>query len=153
MDGSVGERTTLRMSTYHFFDESGNLDFSPNTTPYYFFGVLSTGDPTPLTRSLTALRYDMLAVGLEIERFHAAEDRQAVRDRVFAAATAVGEFNFDCVVIEKRKVGPTYQRDVDFYPKFARYLLQPVFERSLIFMGPPIDHRIGLWRHSDRRVT
>ena len=120
------------MSIYFFFDESGNLDFSPNGTPYYCFGVLSTRDPAPLTQALTALRYDMLAVGLEVERFHAAEDRQATRDRVFAAITAVGAFDFDCVVIEKRKADPALYRDGRFYPHFAGYLLRHVFERSLV---------------------
>jgi Protein of unknown function (DUF3800) len=108
---SVFRRGTPYMSIYFFFDESGNLDFSPNGTPYYCFGVLSTRDPAPLTQALTALRYDMLAEGLELERFHAAEDRQATRDRVFAAITAVGEFDFDCVVIEKRKANPALHRD------------------------------------------
>jgi hypothetical protein len=129
---SVLRRDTPHMSIYFFFDESGNLDFSPNGTPYYCFGVLSTHDPAPLTQALTALRYDMLAEGLELERFHAAEDRQTIRDRVFAAIIAVGEFDFDCVVIEKRKVNPELHRDGRFYPHFAGYLLRHVFERSLV---------------------
>ena len=120
------------MSIYFFFDESGNLDFSPNGTPYYCFGALSTRDPAPLTEALTALRYEMLAEGLELERFHAAEDRQAIRNRVFAAIIAVGKFDFDCVVIEKRKVNPEFYRDGRFYSHFAAYLLRHMFQRSLV---------------------
>ncbi len=80
-------------------------------------------------RPLSDLRYQLIAEGMEIERFHASEDRQQVRDQVFDIIARVGGFEFDCVVIEKRKVNPVLHDDLRFYPQFANYLLQYVFRR------------------------
>lgn len=94
------------MSAYLFFDESGNLDFSPNWSRHFCFGVLTAFEPSCLTASLSRLRYSLLAEGLELERFHAAEDRQAVRDRVFAAMAKAGGFDLDLLVADKRTMHP-----------------------------------------------
>lgn len=117
------------MAVYLFFDESGDLHFAPGGSKYYFFGVLTTRDPGSLTAPLTALRYELLAGGVEIERFHAAEDRQAVRDRVFPILVADHSFEFDVTVIEKAKTNPVLHEAVRFYPQFASYLLKYVFAR------------------------
>lgn len=114
---------------YLFFDESGDLNFALNGSPYYYFGALTTTDPLPLTQALTALRYELIGGGLEIERFHAAEDRQAVRDRVFGALASTGGFEFDALVIEKRKAHPSLHDDTRFYPKFTAFLLRYVLNR------------------------
>lgn len=84
----------------------------------------------PLSNRLTTLRYEMLGEGQAVEYFHASEDRQAVRNRVFAAICEVGGFRFDAVCVEKRKaIAPLYHDPAKFYPKFAGYLLRHVFER------------------------
>jgi len=125
------------MAIYLFFDESGDLNFSPNGSSYYFFGALTTRNPELLSNPLSRLQYDLLAEGVELERFHASEDRQAVRDRVFEVITSVGGFEFDVVVIEKRKTHPSLHDEVRFYPKFANYLLRYVFQRYAE-VGEPI---------------
>jgi hypothetical protein len=79
------------VALYLFVDESGNLDFSPSGTPYYGFGALSTRDPAAIEYALSTLKYELVSEGGEpLERFHATDDRQAVRDRVFEALTAGG---------------------------------------------------------------
>ncbi|MCK4821137.1 hypothetical protein KA005_35560, partial [bacterium] len=67
------------MSVFLFFDESGDLNFSPIGSKYYFFGVLTTQFPSQLENALNELRYSLYKDGLDIEYFHASEDRQAVR--------------------------------------------------------------------------
>ena len=114
---------------YLFFDESGDFNFSPSGSPYYYFGALTTRDPLPISHALTEVRYELIRNGLELERFHATEDRQHVRDRVFAALGAYGGFEFDCVVVEKRKAHPSLYDAARFYPQFAAYLLRYVFKR------------------------
>ncbi|HEX6041168.1 hypothetical protein [Longimicrobium sp.] len=86
------------MAKYLFFDESGNLDFSSSGSRHLCFGVLTLDDPGPLSAALTRLRYALMAEGLELERFHATDDRQAVRDRVFAVLAEVGGFEVDLLV-------------------------------------------------------
>ena len=59
---------------------------------------------------LDDLRHDIIEGGLDLEYFHAAEDRQAVRDRAFAAMHPhMDAIKFDCVVVEKCKTGPALQ--------------------------------------------
>lgn len=103
------------MAVYLFFDESGNLDFSPNGSRHFCFGVLTLRDPGPLTSALTRLRYSLLGEGLELELFHAAEDRQAVRDRVFATLGEVGGFELDLLVADKRQIHPALRDPFEFY--------------------------------------
>ncbi len=117
------------MATYVFCDESGNFDFSPNGTRYYCFGAPTTRDPLPLTRTLTELRYALLAEGTVFEAFHATEDRQAVRNRVFSALGATGGFEFDVLVLEKRHVPEASRTLLHVYPRFADELLRPLFTR------------------------
>jgi hypothetical protein len=112
-----------------FFDESGDLSFHNSSSRYCLFGVLSTFDPTPINRALTDERYRLLAEGTNLQRFHAAEDLQAVRDRGFTALTEAGEFEFDVIVVEKRKTPPDLCDPARFYPHFGSQLLEAVFER------------------------
>ena len=117
------------MATYFFFDESGNLDFSLNGSRYYFFGVVTTRDPAPLSVALTGLRYELLSEGLELEYFHAAEDNQAVRSRVFASIAAAGGFEVDVLVVDKRCVHPELHEPWEFYACLAHTLLDAVLRR------------------------
>ncbi len=103
------------VALYLFFDESGDLNFSPAGSRYYFFGALTTRDPERLTNPLSRLQYQLLADGLEIERFHASEDRLAVRDRVFDGILATGGFDFDAAVIEKRNARAVLDDEARFY--------------------------------------
>jgi hypothetical protein len=123
-------RPLLRLVTlYLFFDESGDLSFHESASRYCLFGVLSTLDPTPINRSLTDERYRVLGEGTNLERFHAAEDFQAVRDRAFKALNEAGGFDFDVVAVEKRKAPPNLCAPESFYPHFGSLLLEAVFKR------------------------
>lgn len=119
------------MAIYLFFDESGNLDFTVNGSRYYFFGILATRDPGPLTRALTELRYELISTGLELESFHAAEDNQSVRNQVFARLRATGGFDVDFMVVDKRSLGPENHDPLVFYPHFGCDLLTSVLQRYL----------------------
>jgi len=92
-------------------------------------GTLATRDPAALERALGTLRYALLAEGTELEAFHATEDRQAVRDRVFAALTAEGGFEVDALVVDKARVPEALRDEARFYPECAERLLAPVFAR------------------------
>lgn len=117
------------MAVYLFFDESGNLDFSPNGSRHFCFGVLTLRDPGPLTAALTRLRYSLLEQGLELECFHATEDRQAVRDRVFAALAEVGGFELDLLVADKRTMHPALRDPFEFYCRLGHVIVEAALER------------------------
>jgi hypothetical protein len=117
------------MLRYYFFDESGNLDFSPNGSRYFFFGLLGTADPGFLTLALSDLRYQILAEGLDIECFHASDDRQAVRNRVFACLARVGGFELDFLVVDKRAVAEQWKDAALFYPHYGHLLMESALAR------------------------
>jgi hypothetical protein len=117
------------VAVYLFFDESGNLDFSENGSRWFCFGALTLQDPGPLSAALTRLRYALLEQGLELECFHAAEDRQAVRNQVFSALAGVGGFDFDVLVVEKSLTPEVLRDPFEFYAHLGYVLMDSVLER------------------------
>lgn len=112
---------------YLFLDEGGNLDFSPSGTRNFTLTCVAARRPFAWDNLLNEFRYDLLEQGLDIDRFHATEDRQAVRDRVFGIIQAsMADVRVDCVVVEKAKTEPWFRDDKHFYPQTAGYLLKHV---------------------------
>jgi hypothetical protein len=112
---------------YIFLDEGGNFDFSPSGTKTFTITAISMTRPFTFCEVFTSLKYDLIEKGLDLEYFHAAEDTQAVRDKVFEIAVRfLPRILIDTVIVDKRKVNPSI-RDVDrFYPQMLRHLLQHV---------------------------
>ena len=117
------------MAVYLFFDESGNLDFGSNGSRHFCFGALTLRDPGPLSAALTRLRYGFLEEGLELQGFHAAEDRQAVRDRVFATLAEVGGLELDVLIVEKCLTPKELRDPFEFYARLGYVLVQGVLDR------------------------
>jgi hypothetical protein len=117
------------VAVYLFFDESGNLDFSENGSRWFCFGALTLRDPGPLTAEFARLRYAFLEQGLELQCFHAAEDRQVVRNEVFGALTQVGGFDFDVLVADKQLTPGVLRDPFEFYARLGYVLMDSVLER------------------------
>jgi hypothetical protein len=92
---------------YVFADESGNCDFSRSAgaSKYYYMTTVTMSTMTA-GLALQELRYELAweGVGLRTE-FHASEDEQKVRDRVFAALDG-HDFRIDATILEKSKAFP-----------------------------------------------
>jgi hypothetical protein len=118
--------------TYIFLDEAGNLDFSSSGTRFFVLGALITGRPSGLYADLAHLKYELIEQGINIEYFHAAEDSQIVRDRVFEVIQRnLKDMRFDTLIVEKRKTGPALQHEEKFYPRMLGYLLRFVIEHVI----------------------
>ena len=114
---------------YVFLDEAGDFNFSATGTKFFTFTTITKRRPFPWDTPLISLKYDLIEVGLDIEYFHAAEDRQAVRDQVFTIiGNNLGDLRIDSLVIEKRKTGPALQVLEKFYPRMIGYLLRYVLD-------------------------
>jgi len=114
---------------YVFLDEAGDFNFSATGTKFFTFTTITKTRPFPWDTPLLSLKYDLIEVGVDMEYFHAAEDRQAVRDHVFAIIrNDLGSFRIDSLVIEKRKTGPALQVLENFYPRMISYLLRYVLD-------------------------
>ena len=112
---------------YVFLDEAGDFNFSPTGTKFFTLTTTCRTRPFTWDSPLLSLKYDLIETGLDIEYFHAAEDRQAVRDRVFGViGQSIAEMRLDSLIVEKRKTGSALQVAEKFYPKMIGYLLKYV---------------------------
>ncbi|MHB1018102.1 MAG: DUF3800 domain-containing protein [Coriobacteriia bacterium] len=95
-------------TTYLYFDEAGNFDFSPNGTSIFVMTCIVVRRPFAFQPALLEVKYDCLEQGLSLEYFHAAEDRQAVRNEVFGVIAAhLGDVQAHVMVVRKNRVHPS----------------------------------------------
>src|SRR6185312_436658 len=119
-----------RKPVYLFLDEGGNLDFSPSGSKYFTLTCVAALRPFKWDHGLTELKYELLELGLSIDRFHATEDKQATRDRVFAVLReSLDNIRVDSVIVEKAKTDPDVREDRVFFPKMMGYLLRYAVKR------------------------
>jgi hypothetical protein len=112
---------------YIFLDEGGNFDFSRNGTKFFIVTSLAKERPFEAYKELAELKYDLVEQGVHIESFHATEDKQAVRDKVFEIIERhLDGIRVDSVIVEKCKTDPALQDPVKFYSKMVGYLLRYV---------------------------
>lgn len=115
---------------YLFLDESGNLDFSPNGTKYFFLSCIVKERPFNAYKELNELKYDLVESGLNLEYFHAAEDRQPVRDKVFdVIGRNLDGISVEAIIVEKKKVDPNHRKDDRFYPDMLGRLVWDILGR------------------------
>jgi hypothetical protein len=106
-----------------FADEAGNLDFrrAAGATRYFILTTVTVDDCSP-GDSLLTLRRELAWEGHDQPGpFHATEDRQHIRDRVYAAL-AQHEFRVDATIVEKSKARPHLVNDLNRFHKTAWYL-------------------------------
>ena len=135
----------MNKTLYLFIDEAGNFDFSPKGTKYFVLTCMSTFRPVEERDKLLTLRYEILTDGIDQEFFHATEDMQLVRDKVFEVITTLqDDIEVHTVIAQKNKANPVLYREeyekkgkkvvrnvgADFYHRVCKTLLQYVFRRS-----------------------
>lgn len=93
--------------------------------------------PFQMAEQLDNLKYDCIDLGLNIEYFHATEDKQEVRNRVFAIAqNHLDNIQIDTLIVEKRKTLPALQATFKFYPEMIGYLLKYPLARKILNQYP-----------------
>lgn len=113
---------------YVFIDVSGNYDFSPAGTMSMVITSTLCSDINPGVLELYAVKHEVIDQGIDIEYFHAAEDRQPVRDKVFNVISGLTHLRIDSIIVEKSKVDPKLRPLNRFYPTMIEYLLQYPFD-------------------------
>lgn len=116
---------------YVFIDESGNLHFSPEGTRYFVMAAVSMISPIEISGKLQELKYELLCEGNggnDYEYFHASEDRQITRDKVFEIISALKDkIKINYIYADKRKKNPLLSPS-GFYNlisgAIAKYLLK-----------------------------
>lgn len=116
-----------RSFLYLFLDEGGNFDFAATGTKYFTMTALASTRPFHWEEPLIALRYDEIEREFERDCFHATEDKQAVRNKVFAIIEDhLQGMWLDAVVVSKREVPAEMQSAEQFYPMVLGDLLRHV---------------------------
>ncbi|MFQ5880244.1 MAG: DUF3800 domain-containing protein [Dehalococcoidia bacterium] len=113
---------------YVFIDESGNYDFSSKGTKWWVLTSLITTDLNQGLVELFELKHRIIDLGTDIEKFHASEDRQSVRDMVFPILARFQNVRIDSVIVEKRKAAPSIRSLNRFYPMMVENLLKYPFD-------------------------
>jgi hypothetical protein len=125
---------------YIFLDEGGNFDFSPGGTRHYTITAVSKVRPFLIESALLDVKYDLAEVGFCPEFFHASEDMQDKRNKVFGAIKEhLSTIRIDSIVIEKPKTGPYLQAEERFYPRMMGYLLD-----YILIKGHNMDNYRGV---------
>lgn len=135
----------MEKTLFIFIDESGNFDFSPVGSRYFLLTCLSTFKPTRESTKFISLRYDLLREGFDQESFHATEDSQIIRDKVYSVIESLSnDIEIHSVIAQKNKANPslytelykkrgewtTRKTEAAFYEMICKMLLQYVFRRS-----------------------
>jgi hypothetical protein len=106
---------------YTFVDEAGDFRFDPHGSEYFTVCAVTTRS-VEIAHRLLDLRHELALAGTDVEAFHATEDLQAVRDRVFPLIQAA-PLDIDAVVLHKRKTEPRIARNHGYFYQLAWWLL------------------------------
>ncbi len=108
---------TLR---YLFLDESGNLDFSSKGSRYFTVTSIVLDD-CQIGNDLVDLRRTLAREEIDIfGQFHATEDRQAIRNRVFDIIRGY-DLRIEVTVLEKSKAHEHLRTDREAFYRLAVY--------------------------------
>lgn len=116
---------------YMFIDEAGDFNFSREGTEYLIWGATTIiNNPHVLYTPLSQLKHELNTSGINIESFHASEQTQWIRNKVFnVLGNSKVLFENDFVIVEKRKTNPSIRKPRILYPKMASCLLRYIFNR------------------------
>lgn len=98
------------MALFAFLDESGDYQYRPEASRFLVFASIVVADPTCLAHEFARLKYDLLRENHCLERFHASEDKQFVRDRVFELLQAEQNYRIHAVILRKDRANPTLRK-------------------------------------------
>lgn len=103
-----------------FTDEAGDFAFKRGPhVPNYFIVCSVTLDSCDVGEALLKLRRQLAWEKAPIgDYFHASEDKQAVRDRVFGAIRNE-RFRVDATILEKAKAQPHIRENNETFCKYA----------------------------------
>jgi len=110
-----------------FLDESGNLDFSPNGTNHYVLAAVTAIEPLSSSTKMQDLKYAMLEQGIDVEHFHASEDKQTTRDVVFPIINQLRNIHINYIYANKHYAHPKYHNNAAFYGLLGKTLLSYLF--------------------------
>jgi hypothetical protein len=136
---------------YTFVDEAGDFRFSPQGSKYFTVCAITTRSVT-IAHQLLDLRHELAIAGTDVEAFHATEDLQAVRDRVFTLIQAA-PLEIDAVVLDKRKTNPLIAQNHGYFYQLAWHMLFKYLaprrclpQDDLLVVASSLETQVKKWR-------
>lgn len=111
-------------SLFLFIDESGNFDFSDSGTRHFVMACVAALAPLESAGNLNSLKYDLLSEGYDISSFHATEDRQFVRDRVFPLIDGLRNIRAHIIYGDKHFAAPPLHSAENLYALFGKAIMK-----------------------------
>jgi Protein of unknown function (DUF3800) len=114
------------MPLFAFLDESGTYAFNRQHGDYLVYTAVITATPTLFAHEFAHLRYDLHQQGTCLERFHACEDLQVVRDQVFRIICSSTDYAVHSIIVRKKKINPVLYKHGVYsiaYRTMLRYLV------------------------------
>lgn len=82
--------------------------------------------PLDSAAAMQALRYKLLSGGHDVSGFHASEDRQEVRNHVFATLQQIHSLKAHVVFGDKQRIDPIFHSDSKLHTMLGRALIRHV---------------------------
>ena len=89
---------------YVFIDVSGNYDFSNTGTKYLVLAGVICSDICPGIIELYTCKHRLIDAGFDVEYFHAAEDKQPIRNQVFDIIGKLNHIQIGSVIVNESYV-------------------------------------------------
>ena len=128
----------MRTPIYLYIDEAGNFDFSPKGSKFLTLTCAAMRRPFGHIDGLASLKYDCLESGVEdkagkkYHEFHAAEDRQALRDKVFGIIGSIDGLGIYSIALRKNKTNPSLHPSERLYAKAFGWLIEDAIKGECI---------------------
>jgi hypothetical protein len=114
-------------SLFVFIDESGNFDFSNLGTAHFVMASVMATLPLESASRLNALKYELLTEGVDVSDFHASEDKQSIRDRVFPIIDSLEGVRVHVIFGDKHFLPPNLQSPEGLYGLFGKAIVKFAF--------------------------
>lgn len=132
-----------------FVDESGNFDFSESGTKHLVMSAVMCFQPRSVATKILDLKYSLYEEGLGVSSFHATDDRQNVRNRVFARISEIEGLNAHTMWLNKRHLSATNLGPNLIFSAFGKFLVSLVssqtylnhFDKCVVVFDKTLLHR------------
>ncbi len=119
---------------YIFIDESGNIDFSEKGTRHFVLTAITLDNPLTTSSTFNHLKYDLMIEQLwnPLQSFHASEDRQIVRNKVFDFIQSINSLRIYSIIVNKNKFKESelIESSEKFYSKINSLLIRNILTQE-----------------------
>ena len=115
-----------------FVDESGNFDFSESGTRHLVLTAVFSFAPALAALKMLELKYRLYEDGIGVSNFHATDDKQTIRNMVFARISDLDEIEAHTMWLDKRQLVTPNPGPNDVFNSFGKFLVNVVSSEGML---------------------